>query len=102
MVYDVIVIDPEREFERLAQATGGRYFNVSLNSEHHINPFDLPPVGEDENPSDVLRSTIITLVGFFRVLLGNLSQEEESVIDHAIRETYALKDITMEGGFETC
>lgn len=97
---DVIVIDPEREFERLAQATGGRYFNVSLNSEHHINPFDLPPVGEDENPSDVLRSTIINLVGFFRVLLGDLSQEEESIIDHAIRETYALKDITIEGGFE--
>ena len=97
---DVIVIDPEREFERLAQATGGRYFNVSLNSEHHINPFDLPPVGEDENPSDVLRSTIINLVGFFRVLLGDLSQEEESIIDHAIRETYALKDITAEGGFE--
>ena len=97
---DVIVIDPEREFERLAQATGGRYFNVSLNSEHHINPFDLPPVGEDENPSDVLRSTIINLVGFFRVLLGDLSQEEESIIDEAIRETYALKDVTMEGGFE--
>ncbi len=97
---DVIVIDPEREFERLTQATGGRYFNVSLNSEHHINPFDLPPVGEDENPSDVLRSTIINLVGFFRVLLGNLSQEDESIIDHAIRETYALKDITIEGGFE--
>ena len=97
---DVIVIDPEREFERLAQATGGRYFNVSLNSENHINPFDLPPVGEDENPADVLRSTIINLVGFFRVLLGNLSQEEESVIDQAIRETYALKDITMEGDFE--
>ena len=97
---DVIVIDPEREFERLAQATGGRYFNVSLNSEHHINPFDLPPVAEDENPSDVLRSAIINLVGFFRVLLGNLSQEEESIIDEAIRETYALKDITMEGGFD--
>ena len=97
---NVIVIDPEREFERLAQATGGRYFNVSLNSEHHINPFDLPPVAEDENPADVLRSTIINLVGFFRVLLGDLSQEEESIIDHAIRETYALKDITIEGGFE--
>ena len=97
---DVIVIDPEREFDRLAQATGGRYFNVSLNSEHHINPFDLPPVGEDENPSDVLRSAIINLVGFFRVLLGNLTQEEESIIDHAIRETYALKDITMESTLE--
>ena len=97
---DVIVIDPEREFERLAQAAGGRYFNVSLNSEHHINPFDLPPVGEDENPSDVLRSTIINLIGFFRVLLGDLTQDEESVVDRAIRETYALKDITASGNFE--
>ena len=97
---DVIVIDPEREFERLAQATGGRYLNVSLNSEHHINPFDLPPVAEDENPSDVLRSTIINLIGFFRVLFGGLTQEEESIIDRSIRETYALKDITMESSFE--
>jgi len=38
---EVIVIDPEREYEYMAEATGGRYFNISLNSEHHINPFDL-------------------------------------------------------------
>ena len=31
---DVIVIDPEREFEKIAIATGGRYFNISLTSEH--------------------------------------------------------------------
>ena len=97
---DVIVIDPEKEFEQLARATGGRHFNVSLNSKNHINPFDLPPVGDDENPADVLRSAIINLVGFFRVLLGDLTQEEESIIDQSIRETYALKDITAAGGFE--
>lgn len=97
---DVIVIDPEKEFERLALAVGGRHFNVSLNSEHHINPFDLPPVAEDENPSDVLRSTIINLLGLFRVLLGGLTQEEDSIIDRALVETYAIKDITMEGNFE--
>ena len=38
---DVIVIDPEREYEYLAEAVGGRYFNISLSSDHHINPFDL-------------------------------------------------------------
>ena len=97
---DVIVIDPEREFERLAHATGGSFFSVSLNSKHHINPFDLPPVGEDESPSDVLRSAIINLIGFFRVLLGEMSREEESIIDRAIHETYALKDITPESSFE--
>jgi conjugal transfer ATP-binding protein TraC len=91
---DVIVIDPEREYEYLAEATGGRLFNISLSSEHHINPFDLPLVKEDESPSDILRSNIITLVGLFRIMLGGLSPEEDAIVDRAITETYALKDIT--------
>src|SRR3989338_5377770 len=57
---EVIVIDPEREYEYLAEAVGGRYFNIALSSIHHINPFDLPPVREDESPVDVLRSNIIS------------------------------------------
>ena len=96
---DVIVIDPEREYEQLAEATGGRSFHISLSSEHHINPFDLPPVKEDEDPKDVLRSNIIALVGLFRIMLSGLSPEEDAIIDRAISETYALKDITGDSDF---
>jgi len=96
---DVIVIDPEREYDQLAEATGGRSFHISLSSEHHINPFDLPPVREDENPKDILRSNIINLVGLFRIMLGGLTPEEDAIIDRAITETYALKDITGEADF---
>ncbi len=96
---DVIVIDPEREYEYLAEATGGRNFNISLSSEHHINPFDLPPVKEDENPSDILRANIINLVGLFRLMLGGLTPEEDAIVDTAISETYALKDITPDRDF---
>lgn len=96
---DVIVIDPEREYEYMAEATGGRYFNISLTSENHINPFELPIPSEDESPSDVLRSHIINLVGLFRIMLGGLTPEEDSIIDRAITETYALKDITLESDF---
>lgn len=96
---DVIVIDPEREYEYLAEATGGRYFNISLTSEHHINPFDLPKPREDESPGDVLRSNIINLVGLFRLMLGGLTPEEDAIIDRAITETYALKDITADVDF---
>lgn len=91
---EVIVIDPEREYEYMANATGGRYFNISLSSEHHINPFDLPVIQDGENPSDILRQNIITLVGMFRIMLGGLTPEEDALIDRAITETYALKDIT--------
>jgi type IV secretory pathway VirB4 component len=96
---EVIVIDPEREYEYLAEATGGRYFNISLNSEHHINPFELPPVLADESPAQVLRSNIINLVGLFRLMMGGLTPEEDAIIDRAITETYALKDITPDADF---
>jgi len=96
---EVIVIDPEREYEYLAETVGGRYFNISLSSEHHINPFDLSIAREDESPGDILRNNIITLVGLFRIMLGGLTPEEDAVIDRAITETYALKDITAEANF---
>jgi len=96
---DVIVIDPEREYEYLAEAVGGRYFNISLSSDHHINPFDLPLPREDETNEDVLRSNIINLVGLFRLMLGGLTPEEDSMVDRAISETYAIKDITPDSNF---
>jgi len=96
---EVIVIDPEKEYEYMAEATGGRYFNISLNSEHHINPFDLPVPGPDESAANVLRSTIINLVGLFRLMMGGLTAEEDAIIDRAITETYALKDITADSDF---
>jgi len=96
---DVIVIDPEREYEYMSEATGGRYFKVSLNSEHHINPFDLPVPTADESAASALRSNTINLVGLFRLMMGGLTSEEDAIIDRAITETYALKDITPDTDF---
>jgi len=101
MMFDtsVIVIDPEKEYEPLAEAVGGRFFNISLSSEHHINPFDLPKPTEDETPADILRSNTISLVGLFRIMLGGLTPEEDALVDQAVTQTYALKDITPESDF---
>jgi len=96
---EVIVIDPEREYEYLAEATGGIQINMSLSSPHHINPFDLPKPLPDENPRDVLRSHIIELVGLFRLMLSGLTPEEDGIIDAALHEVYALKDITGDTDF---
>jgi type IV secretory pathway VirB4 component len=96
---EVIIIDPEREYEFLAESVGGRYFDISLVGEHHINPFDLPHPTKDESPSEVLRSNIVNLVGLFRVMLGGLTPEEDAIIDQAITETYALKDISGDSDF---
>ena len=96
---DVVVIDPEREYEYLAQVVGGSFINISLTSKNHINPFDLPIPRQDESPADVLRSNTINLIGLFRIMLGGLTPEEDSVLDQAITETYASRDITPETDF---
>jgi len=96
---DILVIDPENEYQYMAEAVGGRHFGISLNSDHHINPFDLPPPIEGESTASVLRSNIINLVGLFRLMMGGLTAEEDAIIDRAITETYALKDITAESDF---
>lgn len=96
---DVIIIDPENEYESLSDAVGGSFFKISLTSPNHLNPFDLPIPREDERPEDILRSNIINLVGLLRIMLGGLTPEEDAIIDRALTETYAAKDITPESDF---
>ena len=91
---DIIIIDPENEYKPLSKAVGGSFFNISLSSQNHINPFDLPVPREDEDPEDVLRSNVISLVGLLRIMLKGLTPEEDAIIDMALMETYASKDIT--------
>jgi len=93
---DCIIIDPENEYEALANSVGGAFLKISLTSPSHINPFDLPLPGPDDNPADILRSNVINLVGLLRIMLGGLTAEEDSILDEALTETYAVRDITTE------
>jgi len=90
----VIIIDPENEYQYLSEAVGGSFFKISLNSPTHLNPFDLPVPQEDEDPADILRGSVINLVGLVRIMLGGLTPEEDAIVDQAITEVYAMKDIT--------
>ena len=95
---DVVVIDPENEYQSLAETVGGTFLRVSLNSDQRINPFDLPHAfeGQDLRPGDLLRENIITLTGLMRLMLGKMSVAEEALIDRALIDTYAVRGITME------
>jgi type IV secretory pathway VirB4 component len=96
---EVIIIDPEKEYKYLAETVDGEFIDISLNSPHHLNPFDLPIPGPDENPANLLRSNIINLVGLMRIMLGGLTPEEDAIMDKALTETYASRDITPESDF---
>ena len=92
---DVIIIDPEREYKHLSDAVGGTYIDISLASRSKLNPFDLPrPTGEEINVADIIRSAVIVLKGLVKLMVGDLTHEEDSLVDRALLETYAKKDIT--------
>ncbi len=96
---DVIIIDPENEYKHLCETVGGSFVKISLNSGNHINPFDLPRVGDDEDAEDILRNNIAALLGLLHIMLGSITPEEDSILDRAVRETYAMRDITSEVNF---
>jgi conjugal transfer ATP-binding protein TraC len=91
---EVLVIDPEQEYRYLAEAVGGSYLRIAIASDHRINPFDLPPLQEDDDPESVLRENITRLTGLISLMVDGLSAEEQSLVDRGLWETYALKDIT--------
>ena len=91
---DVIIIDLENEYQYLAEAVGGSFINISLSSPYHINPFDLPPRAKDENPEDLFRSHLVQLAGLFKLMLSGVTAEEDAILDKALREVYASRDIT--------
>ena len=93
---DVIIIDPENEYQYLAETIGGSYIRVSLSSHHRINPFDLPKKIRGSSSSDILRSNVAYLSGLIRMMVGGLNPEEDSILDKAIIETYASKNILLE------
>lgn len=92
---EVIIIDPESEYKHLSEAVGGTYINISLASEEKINPFDLPrSIGGETKPADIIRGAVITVKGLVRLMLGDLNHTEDSIVDRALLETYARRDIT--------
>jgi len=91
---DVIIIDPENEYKYLSDAVAGSYLDISLNADNRINPFDLPRSIGSENAADILRSATVSIIGLMNLMLGELTPEEDSIMDTAITQAYAKKDIT--------
>jgi conjugal transfer ATP-binding protein TraC len=97
----VIVIDPEQEYKVLADSLGGAFINMSLNSTNRINPFDLPKPLPGESTGDIIRTAVIDLMGLMNLMLGKLNPTEVSIMEKAIQESYAKKDITNDSDLKT-
>ncbi|MBX4190248.1 DUF87 domain-containing protein, partial [Candidatus Parcubacteria bacterium] len=95
----IICIDPEDEYKYLSDTVGGSTIKISINSEQHINPFDLPVPKEGESGADVFKSHILDLTGLLKLIFGQLTPEEGAILDEALVQTYAIKDITPDSDY---
>lgn len=111
---EIVIVDPENEYQRMCEAVAGAYVRLSLNSNTRINPFDLPKVIDTDEADNALRSNLITLHGLLRLMMGGaqsqmlasqsgggpsaptLSPVEEADLDSALIETYAKAGITQD------
>lgn len=93
---EVIVIDPENEYETLTHALGGEYIRFHFGATTKVNPFDLALLhqkGAVQEDSE-LNQKILSLHGFFRVVMGKLNAMEDALLDRALILTYKMKGIT--------
>ena len=91
MGVDIIIIDPENEYKKLAAEVGGEFVEFSLSSPYKINPFDLPT---DEIAPDELSNKILDLHSLMRVIMGELTPSQDALLDKALTSTYQQKGIT--------
>ena len=107
----VVVIDPEKEYEDLCQALGGDYVRLAPGSDQHLNPFDLLPHGtdieayiQDRSRGDRLADKVQALHALFDIMLADrgpggvttLTAREKGLLDRAIYETYRKVGITAD------
>jgi len=91
---DVFIIDPESEYEPLAKAAGGEFITFGFNSPAKINPFDLAAIYDPEE--NQLGLKILSLHSLFKIIMGDMTSMEESLLDRALIETYRAKGITSD------
>lgn len=96
---DIIIIDPEGEYEDLTKRVGGEYISFKPSHPIRINPFDLS--GLYEEGENELGLKILSLHGLLKIIVGELSASEDAILDRALLETYKRKGITTDPKTQT-
>ena len=89
------VIDPEREYNNIAQNLGGTIIKIGPTSENYINIFDIRKESIEENEHGYLATKIGKLIGFFNLIFGELNEEEKAILEEKIIQVYKIKKINF-------
>lgn len=84
----VIVIDPEREYQNLANSVGGSYIKLSAQSDQKINPFDMATTSRS---SEQVSAHAQDLTDVIALMVDGLSTTEKAALDKAILAIYKVQ-----------
>jgi len=88
----IIVLDPENEYEMIAKAVGGNYLSFASTSAHKINPFQIAkPL---ESTEDEMGYKYLFLMSLLKIMIGEMSPMEDATMNRALVLTYRQKGIT--------
>ena len=92
---DQYIIDPEREYNKICQNLNGTLIKIGPNSNTYINILDIREDSSEEGKG-YLATKINKLIGFFKLVFGELNEEEKAILEEKLIQIYEKKGITLE------
>ena len=89
------IIDPDREYSELGKALGATIIKLGPSSNTYINILDIREESLEDDQKGYLATKIEKLIGFFKLIIQDIKEEEKSLIEDAIIKTYKEKEITF-------
>jgi len=87
------IIDPEREYEKISKSLNGSLIKIGPASKTYINIFDIREDSLEENEEGYLATKLNKLIGFFKLIFKEITEEERTELENKIIKVYKNKNI---------
>lgn len=89
------IIDPEREYEKISKSLNGSLIKIGPASKTYINIFDIREDSLEENEEGYLATKLNKLIGFFKLIFKDITDEERTELENKIIKIYKNKNINF-------
>lgn len=90
------VIDPDREYTSIADSLNGTIIKIGPSSSTYVNILDIREESLEDNQKGYLSTKINKIIGFFKLIFGNIEEDEKAILEEKLIQTYNQKGITFE------
>lgn len=90
------IIDPDREYTNLVENLKGSIIKIGPKSNTFINIFDIRKESLEDGENGFLANKIIRLLGFFNLIVPNMTEEDKSYLESKLIEVYKNKGINFD------